>query len=150
MILVSRADGSVAGMPVRLRDRLLAALQADRIDQDLALGASPDADVQSALRARALTSTRMRRVLARALQRGDGDRPGLPTVADDLERLRRRLLADGPVRVQGVAQAHLLVTSVLPIPSQRRDRAALAALLRRAADALDIVDDEPWASAARS
>jgi hypothetical protein len=163
MILIDQGDGCVVAVPVRWRDRLAARLHADRIDLDLARGESPDVDVRSALRARALTSGRTRAVLARGLRRSvvqatappvagmagtPQGRQRLVGAADDIEQLRRGLLADGPVSARGAAQAYILLTTVLPILSRRRDGDALAEMVRRATDALSILGDEPRASLA--
>ncbi|MDT4892501.1 MAG: hypothetical protein QOE97_1536, partial [Pseudonocardiales bacterium] len=49
---------------------------------------------------------------------------------------------------RGAAQAYILLTTVLPILSRRRDGDALAEMVRRATDALSILGDEPRASLA--
>ena len=69
MLLIDDGAGGVVGVRAGLRDYLRIHLTADRIDRDLAEGASPDATVASALRAQELTSMQSRRDLASGLQR---------------------------------------------------------------------------------
>src|SRR4029079_2953670 len=101
-----------------LRDYLRIHLTADRIDRDLAEGASPDATVASALRAEELTRQPSRRDLRSGLQRalagaiasGYARLAGAPLARDgvlasaaEIGELSRRLPAGGPVSVCGAA-----------------------------------------------
>ncbi|MCU1659764.1 MAG: hypothetical protein JWO57_4420 [Pseudonocardiales bacterium] len=156
MLLLDGSDGSVVAVHPRIVDHITSRLRADRIDLDLAGGGPPDATIGSALRARALTSTRTRVALARGLQQTVAramapsvaavggsplDRAALLSAAADIEELRGRLLADGPVSVRGVAQTKVLLTTVLPLPNRRSNAGTMAAQIRRAIDALRIVSD---------
>src|ERR1700730_5334283 len=68
LVLLYEADCPVA-RPARLWDRLMVRVRAYRLDSELAAGASPDATVPLALRARMLVQMRTRRGMARGAQR---------------------------------------------------------------------------------
>ncbi|MDT4976504.1 MAG: hypothetical protein QOG98_2262 [Pseudonocardiales bacterium] len=155
MYLIDDGNGSAVAVRARIRDRLAARLHADRIDLELARGASPDATISAALRARVLTSTRSRRVLAHGLLRAvaqantpwvafgarvpvNGDH--LISATPDIMELHRQLLTHGPVSVRGVAQTHVLLTSGAGPLYSRRSVADLGAHLRRAIEAMNIHD----------
>jgi hypothetical protein len=148
MLLIETADGAVDAVRPRLRDRLLARLNAERIDRDLAAGAPPDANVAFALRARTLTSMRTRQMLAGGLQRALSatartrrapiDRLGVLGASADIAELSRRLLADGPVAPRGAAQAHLLLAAGAGPLHNRRSPERLASSVRLAICALDL------------
>jgi hypothetical protein len=155
MLLIDDGNGGVISVRARVHDHIVARLHAGRIDRDLASGASPDASAASALRARALTTTRTRRGLAYGLQRGIAaatmpaaaavtgaplNRAGVLAASADLAELRRRLLANGPVGVRGVAQTQLLLTTGTGPLHNRRCVEHLATSVRRAIDALAVLD----------
>jgi hypothetical protein len=123
-LLVRQGDGFGA-VCVRLRDRLATLARADSIDRALAVGVSPELNVDTALRARVLTDSRTRRRLARGLDRAiagatepavagvRGARVNRSRIRDalaEIAELRRRLLADGLTSVQGIARARILLT----------------------------------------
>jgi hypothetical protein len=153
MLLIDDGAGGVVGVRAGLRDYLRSHLTADRIDRALADGASPDATAASALRAQELTSMQSRRELASGLQRaltlaiasGYARLAGAPLARDgilasavELGELSRRLLAEGPVSVRGVAQTRLLLTNGSGPLHNRRSQEWLAATVRRAIRDLDI------------
>lgn len=115
---------SVVDLPGR-RHRILARLRAARIDEQLALGQSPDDGGQRAARSAQLVTPRARERLAGhwedVLTRAH--RPHLPTdprvplprqrilaVAPEILDLVARLRVSAPVPVRGVAMAHRLLT----------------------------------------
>jgi hypothetical protein len=128
--------------------RLSARILADRLDSELASGASPDARLGLALRARVLVGSKYRRDMAataqRILETTAGRSLPVPVCRSrvrassaELADLIARLLAPGPVSAQGVAQARTLLTDARgPIfdPGCRSD---LRARVRAAVDALD-------------
>lgn len=153
MLLIDDGAGGVVGVRARLRDYLRRHLTAGRIDRDLADGASPDASVVSALRAQELTSMQTRRDLASGLQRALAGaiasgyarpagaplcRDGIFASAAEIGELSRRLLAEGPVSVRGVAETRLLLTNGAGPLHNRRSQERLAATVRRAIRDLDI------------
>jgi hypothetical protein len=126
MLLLDARTGDPMDVRVRVRDRISTWLHADRLDGELARGASPDSTLELALRARSLTSNRTRRTLATGLNRvireassvpsiAGGtlpfDRRSVLTAAPEIQELREELLASGPVSVQGVALARTLLTN---------------------------------------
>ena len=149
-MLVLLEDGCPIPVAVRPRDRLLARLHAFRLDHDLAAGASPDATVRLALRARTLGAMPARRDLAWTARRvlNEANAPGprrLPvTICRDrvrdcsmeIEDLIRRLLAPGPVSTQGVARASALLTDATSPIYHRASRDDLRRRVLAAADAL--------------
>ena len=154
MYLIDDGDGSVVAVHARIRDHLAARLHADRIDLELAHGSSPDATISSALRSRALTSSRSRRILAQGLARAVAEandpwspsRSGAPvnradilSATPEIAELHRLLLADGPVSVRGVAQTRILLTTANGPLYSRRTVAPLGAYLRRAIDAMNVL-----------
>jgi len=131
-------------------------LHTDRIDHDLAQGASPDGSVTAALRAQLLTSTSTRQLLARGLQRAVDiamtpavassraaaqNRPRIREVAADLDELGRRLLADGPVSVRGVARTKVMLTDGAGPLYNARQADQLGAQIRAAIDAMNVIED---------
>lgn len=155
MYLIDDGNGSAVAAHARIRDHLAARLHADRIDVALAHGASPEANIESALRSRALTSDRSRRNLAygleRAIARATARSAELSLVTHvnsaeiisatpDIMELHRLLIADGPVSARGLAQTHILLTAG-PGPLYRpRTAADLGPRLRRAIEAMNGVD----------
>jgi hypothetical protein len=144
-----------AGCPVvttaRPWDRLLARLRAFRLDRALADGASPEASVELALRARLLARPRHRRdlasavsrVLATARQPPVASRLPIPVCRDrvrdcenELTELIGRLQAAGPVSVRGIAKADVLLADASGPLYRRASPDDLRARVRDAADAL--------------
>ncbi len=153
MLLLDDRHGGACAVHPRLRDRLSARLHADRIDRDLAAGASPDGDVVVALRARHLTSDRTRRALAGGVRRAvreaedplasafspvPRNRSAIMTARADLEQLRSTLLAGGPVSPRGVALAEDLLTDGQGPLYNHRTRQDLARRVHATIEALDI------------
>ena len=151
MLVLLEEAGSPVVCVVHPWDRLWARLRAFRLDSDLAAGASPEASVALALRARMLVRTRHRRdlaasadrVLATATQPAYSRRLPVPVCRDrvrdcseDFGELIRRLRAAGPVPVRGVAKAVVLLgdaSGPLYHPATADD---LRTRVRDAADAL--------------
>jgi hypothetical protein len=144
-----------AGCPVvgtaKPWDRLLARLRAFRLDRALADGASPEASVELALRARLLARPRHRRDLARAVSRvlatvrqaPVAGRPPIPVCRDrvrdcedELTELIGRLQAVGPVSVRGIAKVSLLLADAGGPLYHRASQDDLCARVRDAAGAL--------------
>lgn len=155
MILIDDGNGGVVGVRGRWWDRIAARLQADRIDQLLAGGDSPEASVALAVRARSLTSRRSRRALAEGLERvmAQAVAPPIASIAllplnraavraasPDLVELRRCLLAAGPVAVRGVAQTKVLLTVGSGPLRGRGAGEDIGAVARRAIGALSVLD----------
>jgi hypothetical protein len=151
-MLVLLNDG---GCPVAVNatpwDRLHARLRADGLDRALAAGASPDATVPLALRARALVCTRTRRglaigarrVLAAASQPPGPRRLPVPVCRDrvrdcsaELTELIGALLAAGPVSAGGVARAQALLSDARSPLYRKAAHDDLRERVRAAADAL--------------
>ena len=124
MLVLLEEAGNPVACAVRPWDRLWARLRAFRLDSELAAGASPEASVALALRARMLARTRHRRdlavsadrVLVTAMQSAYACRLPVPVCRDrvrdcseEFGELIRRLRAAGPVPVQGVAKVGLLL-----------------------------------------
>ena len=138
---------------VRLRDRIMARLRAQRLDRALADGVAPERGVALALRARRLVRPETAATLARALQRvlRDAYAPQpmparMPTRAEavrvaaaDLEELARRLVAPHPPGVRGIAQVHLLVTDGTGPLYSANGPESLVSAARRARAALEVV-----------
>jgi len=152
-MLVLIHEGCPIPVAVRPLDRLLAWLHAPRLDTALAAGASPDATVGLALRARTLVRVRARRalahaawrVLAESVQPPSGHvsvpvcRDRVQDCAPELEDLIRRLLAPGPVSAQGIAQASALLSYASSPVYHRANPDNLRARVLSATHALDPV-----------
>jgi hypothetical protein len=138
---------------VRLGDRLAARLRANALDRRLADGVPPERSAALSLRARRLIEPPMAAMLARALHRlvreaGEHrtDRGRMPArmaavraTTADLEDLARRLVAAGPAAARGIAQVRLLLTDGTgPLYSETAGE-DLAAAVRRARAALELV-----------
>jgi hypothetical protein len=150
MLLLLDAAGCPIESTARPWHRLLVRLRAFRLDQELADGASPEASVELALRARLLVRPRHRRNLARgmgrvleAAQRSPLVSHPIPVCRDrvrDCERefadLIGRLQAAGPVSVRGLAKADLLLADGSGPLYHRASRDDLRARVRDAAEAL--------------
>lgn len=133
----------------RLRHRIAARLLAGRLDAALAAGANPEGDPSLSVRARRLTTRREREQLADALHRSraealsGGPRLRIPIsrervqqAEDELSLLAHRLASPGPVAARGVALARALLSDGAGPLYDKRSPGDLAALARRAADAL--------------
>jgi hypothetical protein len=151
MLVLLEEAGSPVACVVRPWHRLWARLRAFRLDSDLAAGASPEASVALALRARMLVRTRYRRelavgadrVLATALQPAYARRLPVPVCRDrvrdcseEFGELIRRLRAAGPVPVRGLAKAGILLGDASGPLYHRTSADDLRDRVRDAADAL--------------
>ena len=157
-MVLADAQGGVYVHHVTVRDRVSERLHADRWDQALASGVSPESCAPLALHARALVAPASRRGLAASLARilEDARGSGLPewnalgprhrhthvlAVRVEIEALIRLLVAPAPVSGRGVALVRLLLTDGGG-PLYRRSAATdLATEIARAARALDPVSD---------
>ena len=137
----------------RLRDRLTARLRANGLDRRLADGVPPERSAALSLRARRLIEPPVAATMARALHRivREAHEHRLPHAtmpvrllavrrsAAELEDLARRLVAPRPAAVRGIAQVRLLLTDGTgPLYSSRTGE-DLAAAVRRARAALELV-----------
>jgi hypothetical protein len=150
MLLLMDAAGCPIVSEVRPWDRLRARLRAFRLDQALAGGASPEASVELALRARRLARPRHRRDLVRGVRRllettrrsSLASRPvpvcrdRVRDCEDEFAELIDRLQAAGPVSVRGIAKADLLLADGTGPLYHRASPDDLRARVRDAADAL--------------
>lgn len=124
------------------------------LDRDLARGASPEASVRLALRARRLTGIRERRMLARAIRHllDTASRPAgaaVPAVsvcrdrvqaaAREFEALADRLLSPAPVPAHGMAQASMLLHDGSGPLYRRSSREDLPARVHQALESLDVL-----------
>ncbi len=143
--------GDEQGLPAGVRDagiltKLRARLQGRSLDRALGAGADPASSAVLARRAAWLTSTRNRRVLARALRRAlelpigrGGPSPAVSPHQGELAAVRLPLAgaaalleSDEPVYSRGVAKLQLLLTEGdSPLYSPRR-----AGELRREMDSI--------------
>jgi hypothetical protein len=154
IVLIDDGFGGAVPAPVRIRDRLIARLRAGRIDRSLAAGASPDASVINALRARSLTAMRYRRGLSRALHRAVMtamvrptlrspavvlDWSGIIRASADIEELSWRLVEGGPVAPRGVALTKLLLIDGAGPLHDRRSPERLANSVRAAINSLCLI-----------
>lgn len=123
MIVVLDEAAGLGLRRVRWRDHLLVRIRASALDRELAAGAAPESSVPLALHAGHLCGPAQRRTLARSLTRivaaADapvGRRLKVPVCRPSVQRARAelaavagRLVAPGPVDVQGVARVRTLV-----------------------------------------
>jgi hypothetical protein len=136
-----------------IRDRLLARVHADRLDQDLAAGLCPDSDLVLSVRAHRLIGLDSRRAIADAIgslvrtaqeprdslsRRTPLCRHKILQAAEPLHELACRLSAPGPANARGVAQARLLLTNGAGPLYLRPELDDLAPVVRRAVGALDL------------
>jgi hypothetical protein len=146
-------DGTALGLRrVRLRDRLAGVLRAHDLDRQLADGVPPERSAALSLRARRLLRPRTAAMLSRGVRRvlhdiqtrepGGGRMPvrrqAVRAVADDLERLARRLVAPQPVGVAGLARVRLLLSDGSGPLFSGRAREDLSAAVARALAGLDV------------
>jgi hypothetical protein len=151
MLLLLDAAGCPVVSTARPWDRLLARLRAFRLDHALADGASPEASVQLALRARLIARPRhqddlaraVSRVLATSRQAPLAGRPRVPVCRDrvtdcedEFTELIGRLQAAGPVSVRGIAKVGMLLADASGPLYYRDSPDDLRARVRDAADAL--------------
>ncbi|MBV9594259.1 MAG: hypothetical protein JO147_10780 [Actinobacteria bacterium] len=154
MLLFEARRGSVVEIRPRLRDRIWARVHADRIDHELASGASPDTDLGRALRAQRLCRSGARRELAVGIERtvaqsrcnrssargaGPFNRAAVSAAADELIELRDRLLADRIVSAHGLAQVRQLLTEPAG-PLYRSGGSDLALVARSLIASLECAD----------
>ncbi len=159
MLLLDSKNHGVIAVNTRLRDRLDAHLHADRLERELADGASPEASLGLALRAQALTTTRSRRALAVGLTRVLAEasaptvasmmrvplnRAGVLAAAEELDQLRARLLAGGPLAAAGIARTKILLTVGNGPLRGVRAREDVRTAARHAIQGLDVLD-HAWA-----
>jgi hypothetical protein len=152
MLILTDEFGSIVSVTPHWRDHVHARLHADRIDRELAAGASPDGEMPAALRARTLTGTRYRHSLAAGVQRviTEGLSPTPASTArlpmnrrrvlnalGDLQELHDALIAHGPVPARGVALAKRLLTEGSGPLRGRGEVEDLGIAVRRAVRALD-------------
>jgi hypothetical protein len=115
MILVEDRSGGIRAVQPRLWDLVAVRLFGNRLDTELARGASPDRDVRLALRARMLVSPRCRAEFAASVQRLATHRPismlsATPRArTPELNALRALLDGSGPVSVRAMATVSLLL-----------------------------------------
>jgi hypothetical protein len=151
-------EQSHSGLTVRHAsgwDRVTIWCRGARLDRALAAGASPDASVPLALRARALVRSSVRRDLAhsvgRVLDLGTRrvalgrwtvpvclDRVG--DAAGELRSLIDHLASPGPVSARGVAQVRVLLRDGSGPLYNRANTDDLRARLRTSIEALDPLD----------
>jgi len=151
MLVLLEEAGSPVACSAHPWDLLLARWHAFRLDSDLAAGASPDASMPLALRARMLVRPRHRyelarsadRVLATAMHGAYSGPPRVPVCRDrvrdcseEFGELIRRLRATGPVPARGVAKAGVLLADAGGPLYHRANAEDLCARVRDAADAL--------------
>lgn len=152
LVLLERPDHTIDVRAARLADHLVAHLSGARLDRDLAMGVSPDADVVHALRARQLVRPRRRRVMAGCLRRvvdeAEGTAEHSPAAvpvarervlgaAEELRRLAEMLLTPAPLPARGLAMVSVLVSDGSGPLYYDRPRGDLRALATRAMAALD-------------
>jgi hypothetical protein len=123
-MIVVLAEATGLGLRrVRWRDRVVARVRTSALDRRLAAGASPESSVLLALHAARLCEPTERQVLARSLTRivaaadapmvrrlaAPVHRPAVQRARAELAAVAGRLVASGPVDVQGVARVRTLV-----------------------------------------
>jgi hypothetical protein len=150
LLLDERTHGLVV-RPARPWERFVAGVRTHHLDENLAHGASPEANAPLALRARALAHDGFRRELARSAQQilAEAERPGQrrrPTIPICRDRVREataelgelisRLRSPGPLPVRGVAQVSVLFGDGRSPLYHQASRDDLRTRLREATDAL--------------
>jgi hypothetical protein len=154
LLLEEGESGGLRARQAGLWDRLSVRFRSARLDRGLAGGASPDANVELALRARTLMRMSVRRDLARSVRR-IMDGPARPTVAsrwsvpvcrdkvtaarEDLGSLVDRLLDPGPVSVRGLAHVSVLLGDGSGPLYNRGNTDDLRATVRATVEALDFI-----------
>jgi len=156
LLLLDDGSGCPVATKARVWDRLGARLGARRLDAQLAVGASPDASVSLALRARMLVRTSVRRDLARSTQRvlaaaarpPAGPRLPVPVCRDrvtdaagELAELVTCLLRPGPVPARGVAKVSILLGDASGPLYHRSSVQDLRAAVRETVEALSPLTD---------
>ncbi|MFZ0323449.1 MAG: hypothetical protein WAN48_04865 [Actinomycetes bacterium] len=159
VVVLVEPSGAVCARRARFRERVAAHLAPERLDLELAAGASPESRPDLALRARSLASPRSRQVLAgsvrRLLRRVDDPVSALPTYPTlalldrveesrhELDLLLERLLAPAPLPTRGLALVHLLLSDSAGPLYRRGAHEDLAATVMHAVRALDPAEDWP-------
>jgi hypothetical protein len=151
MLLLLDESGCPVASAVHPWDRALVRLRSARLDRALAAGASPDASLALALRAQMLVRRGYRRDLARSVNRvlATATQPSfaarlpVPVCRDrvrscsaEFGELIRRLDAAGPVPVQGVARASVLLSDAGGPLYHRASPGDLRARVRAVTEAL--------------
>jgi hypothetical protein len=153
LIVLDNGRNAPVAYTAGLWQRLAARILADRLDRELAAGASPDSSPMLALRAQVLVGTRFRRGVAAGAQRildaAAGRRLPVPVSRSrvrassaELSELIRKLVAPGPVSAQGVAAARTLLTDACGPIFQQDCCSDLRASVRAVIDVLDPVGPE--------
>ena len=123
MIVVLEQDAGLGLRRVRWWNHVLVRARASALDRELATGASPESNLALAVHAGRLCNHAQRRVLARSLARVAAAstaqtgrrlkapvcRPAVHRARAQLEALADRLVATGPVDVEGVARVRRLL-----------------------------------------
>jgi hypothetical protein len=126
LLILEEQAGQITAHDATPIERVLARVHHTRLDRDLALGASPDANTLLALRAQFLICPAVRHRLASSfatiIAEATGPRawPGrmrvpvrrgcVREVADVLQALVDRLLTPGPLSARGMAQVQRILT----------------------------------------
>lgn len=149
-VVVLEEHNALGLRPVHLRDRILARLRTMSLDEQLAAGTSPEANVLLALHAARLYQPNQRRRLAGSLRaialaaqqsrrtRAPIDREGVRLVLGELEAVATRLDTNEPIDVSGIARVRALLANGGG-PLYRRSQAGL--LQRELASALVAFDN---------
>lgn len=152
LLTASSEPSAITIRQYHLRERVLARLDAGRIDQALAAGVSPDSGVAISLRAHALIGMRARRAFSRGLrdlivQARAPAGPATPVpvcrrqiirAQELIEATAHRLLEDRPVSARGVAQIRLLLTDGRSPVYDDPNAGNLLPALRAASSALEL------------
>jgi hypothetical protein len=149
-VLVAVGDAGIGERRVHAADRLSARLRASQLDCDIRRGASPEATLALALRARTLVGAPVRNDVLRGVTRlltlaSRGTHvPKVPVCrrrvraeSASLQAVCDRLAAPGPVSPHGMAQLIFLLSDGSGPLYQPRSTEDLGARLRRALAALD-------------
>ncbi len=151
MLLVEDDQGCPVAVQPRWWHRIQVLLRCLDLDRELARGASPDASVELAVRARMLLREATRRSLAQAVIRllaATGPRPagrtaqvpvnrqGVRAARPELAALLTRLLDGRPVEVRGLARLSELLSDGTGPLYRAADPLNLAAAFREVLDSL--------------
>jgi hypothetical protein len=123
MIVVLEQDAGLGLRRVRWWNHVLVRVRASALDQELATGASPESNLALAVHAGRLCNPAQRHVLARSLTqiaaassspagrrlKAPVCRPAVHRARAELAAVADRLVATGPVDVEGVARVRRLV-----------------------------------------
>jgi hypothetical protein len=154
LLVTERADTCPVPRKAGPWDQVMARTRSFTLDQELAGGASPEASVRMALRARHLTGMRERRQLARGIRHlldktmrpAGAPRPLVPVCRDrvqaaarEFEALADRLMSPAPVPARGVAQVSVLLHDGCSPLYLRRNADDLAARVHQVVETLDVL-----------